>query len=396
MDHFKEKQNDEVQRPNQSQNKLGEHKEKKDRLKWQLPVALASFSILAIIIVLFVLPKDTPSQKGNTTENHGVSISYDQQIDTPEIPIIENTDKSLKSMYLRDFAMDRGRYDYVIAPLVMEPVTSKKGQIKRGQVIYYSDKNQMDHLSRIIGLPGETVEIEDGVVFINGKKLQTFYGSSQVRGAKTEEELKNIYSLQNSPEELPNATEKLHYSLKLFTLKENEIFVLPDNREYAEKTILKINDIDSIILGYENAKVQFTLNKKEEEIYKAFKVDFNQKHLKGLQPISIAKMYVWARIDNLPKLEYSFYTDRKGHIQWTLKEHIKDAKTVQPKLTRTERKLYETYSFNNIEKGKWHLHKDDDSGYISFPTYVNPNEETGFQMIRNKDGIWQVAFMPIQ
>ncbi|MBK3496464.1 hypothetical protein JFL43_16680 [Viridibacillus sp. YIM B01967] len=124
----------------------------------------------------------------------------------------------------------------------------------------------MDHLSRIIGLPGETVEIKDGKVFISRQKLDTFYGLPQVQGANTEEELKKLYHSEDTSEDLQNAKEKLHYSLKSFTLKENEVFVLPDNREYADKIILKLNDIHAIVLGYEDAKVQFTLTKKEKKL----------------------------------------------------------------------------------------------------------------------------------
>ena len=46
---------------------------------------------------------------------------------------------------------------------------------KRGDIIVYKtgdDKKASTHIKRIIGLPGETVEIIEGSVYINGEKLQ--------------------------------------------------------------------------------------------------------------------------------------------------------------------------------------------------------------------------------
>jgi signal peptidase I len=52
-------------------------------------------------------------------------------------------------------------------------------QISRGEIVVFKTKNNKDQdtdIARIVGLPGETVSIKKGQVYINQKKLDTFYG----------------------------------------------------------------------------------------------------------------------------------------------------------------------------------------------------------------------------
>jgi signal peptidase I len=46
------------------------------------------------------------------------------------------------------------------------------GTVERGNLIMYkSPKDSSYHISRVIGLPGETIEVRDRIVLINGKEL---------------------------------------------------------------------------------------------------------------------------------------------------------------------------------------------------------------------------------
>ena len=55
---------------------------------------------------------------------------------------------------------------------VMTAIVHQNDQIKRNDVIIYKNsQNAKDFIKRVIGLPGETVMINDESVFINGNKL---------------------------------------------------------------------------------------------------------------------------------------------------------------------------------------------------------------------------------
>jgi signal peptidase I len=74
---------------------------------------------------------------------------------------------------------------------------------ERGDIIVFEPPNnqQPDYIKRVIGLPGDTVEIRSGYVYLNGKKLDEPY-------------------IKDSP----------HYTLPMKRLEENNYFVLGDNR----------------------------------------------------------------------------------------------------------------------------------------------------------------------
>ena len=79
---------------------------------------------------------------------------------------------------------------------------------KRGDVIVFKPNgNEMLHsyIKRIIALPGETVKIEEGKIFVNGKELEEEYETSAIVDAGL-------------------ASEEI-------TLAGDEFFVLGDNRE---------------------------------------------------------------------------------------------------------------------------------------------------------------------
>lgn len=57
--------------------------------------------------------------------------------------------------------------------LLTEKVTYRFQDVKRGDVIVFQAPTvrKVDFIKRIIGLPGDSVDIENGTVFINGKDL---------------------------------------------------------------------------------------------------------------------------------------------------------------------------------------------------------------------------------
>ncbi|PIS08030.1 signal peptidase I [Candidatus Berkelbacteria bacterium CG10_big_fil_rev_8_21_14_0_10_43_13] len=101
--------------------------------------------------------------------------------------------------------------------LLAEKVSYYKGSPKRGDVVIfkYPKNPSVNYIKRIIGLPGEKVEIEDNTVII--------FNSKHATGTVLSEE----YIPKSTLTQTPNN------SLLSMTLKDNEYFVLGDNREHS-------------------------------------------------------------------------------------------------------------------------------------------------------------------
>jgi signal peptidase I len=84
------------------------------------------------------------------------------------------------------------------------------GPLRRGDVVLVNDGNKEYALKRIVGLPGETVQMWRGYVFINRKMLREPYLA------------KHTYTFPDVLKEIPS-----------FKLIQNQYFVMGDNREYS-------------------------------------------------------------------------------------------------------------------------------------------------------------------
>lgn len=93
--------------------------------------------------------------------------------------------------------------------LIVDKITYRFRDPKRYEIIVfpYQYKENTYYIKRIIGLPGETVQVKDGYVYINGEQLDEHYGNELMVDPGT-------------------AAEPI-------TLGEDEYFVLGDNRNHS-------------------------------------------------------------------------------------------------------------------------------------------------------------------
>ena len=110
---------------------------------------------------------------------------------------------------------------------------------KRGDVIVFktsaSDSAAL-HIRRVIGLPGETVQVKDGKIYINGKAYEENGAYQDMTDG----------GLANSA----------------ITLESGEYFVLGDNRNNSEDS--RFSDIGNISKKYVVGKVWFTVSPKNK------------------------------------------------------------------------------------------------------------------------------------
>ncbi len=90
--------------------------------------------------------------------------------------------------------------------LIVDKLTYRFSKPKRYDIIVFPFRYQEKtyYIKRIIGLPGETIQIQDGVIWIDGKVLQESYGREVMKNAGL--------------------------AADMITLGEDEYFVLGDNR----------------------------------------------------------------------------------------------------------------------------------------------------------------------
>jgi signal peptidase I len=114
--------------------------------------------------------------------------------------LIACTSTSLTSWRVEGFSMEPTFTDGNIVKVQIVPLSS----LQRGDIVLYETSNGKKAIKRLIGVPGERVEIHDGQVFINGAPLIESYKATR-----------------------PS------YSASLITLGSNEYYVLGDLRDYS-------------------------------------------------------------------------------------------------------------------------------------------------------------------
>ena len=108
---------------------------------------------------------------------------------------------------------------------------------KRGDVIVFKTSASDDaalHIRRVIGLPGETVQIKEGQIYING----------------------NVYEENGAYQEIADGG----LADSAITLESGEYFVLGDNRNNSEDS--RFSDIGNISKKYIVGKIWFTVSPK--------------------------------------------------------------------------------------------------------------------------------------
>lgn len=183
-------------------------------------------------------------------------------ITKPEVALVEPPENSLLLEWHSD-NMDRGDHDYetLVHPRLV--IDSEDKEAKRGDVIYFKTpdftiesnpdfKMPEYYISRVVGLGGETVEIKDGQVFINGKKLDTFYSKALNRGMEQEEYFEKVDPVNRGDEE--SWKEYFATTMKPVKIEENTVFVLGDNwwrsADSRNFGVLPMEYVEGKVLGY--------------------------------------------------------------------------------------------------------------------------------------------------
>ncbi|MCM3638462.1 signal peptidase I [Sporosarcina luteola] len=214
-----------------------------------LPTFISLIVLLSVGVGLFVIIGESELTTGVITDNI-----------TPErLEAAPQNEQTFLIEWGSD-SMDRGNHDFYTLEHGQLVVSTDFDELQRGQAVYYHmppsviAKNSAVpemYIGRVVGLPGETVEIKGGQVYIDGKRLDTFYGKATMHGLSEEEYFNTVASSRIVDEQ--SIREYFNMDMAAVTVEENTVFILVDqwwrgydSREYGP---LPIGEIEGIIIG---------------------------------------------------------------------------------------------------------------------------------------------------
>lgn len=210
-------------------------------------VITKKFSLLIIALLL------TACTHENAPKAESITKTYNTQ---PVVKLVEPPENALLLEWRSD-NMDRGDHDYETAAHQRLVVDLDYSKVQRGDIVYFStpeftnknpDATILDfQISRVVGLPGEYIEIKDGQVYIDDRKLDYFYS----KALKTGLDEKRYFERSNEDR---GWREYFSTDMKSQKTPRNAVFVLGDNwwrsLDSRDFGTVPIENVEGEVLGY--------------------------------------------------------------------------------------------------------------------------------------------------
>ncbi|MCM3387887.1 signal peptidase I [Ureibacillus chungkukjangi] len=168
----------------------------------------------------------------------------------PDIATIEHVTAEMITYHHMYDNMDRGNHDYSDKTLAIESNVNTT-DISRGDVISFENEENDQDISRVVALPGEKVKITKGQIYINGLKLDTFYGKAHRTGLDKENYFKKMDEAGSEyNEEAKN--EIFELNMEEIELSDNEYYLIGDDWFRGKRIVVTEEQIIGKVMGYTN------------------------------------------------------------------------------------------------------------------------------------------------
>ncbi len=182
--------------------------------------------LLAIVAAVFLIAG---------CQNKAIQDSYT----LPKLQQVEPAEHQVIVRLLNDAML--GKEAYSLKDLVVDPESYKNGNIQRGDVVYFFypaealskyPEIELQQALRVVALSGETISMKRGQVFINGDKLDAFYGKDMNNDVKAlKKKLKEPDLFDFEKENFNNLIRTVESeNLEEQIVPEGMLFLLGDNR----------------------------------------------------------------------------------------------------------------------------------------------------------------------
>ncbi len=320
---------------------------------------------------------------GSMQRMNSIEWSYTDIDD--RVPVLGNMSGQQYKVQYTGNAMDRGNNEYTSYPIVVEP---NIGKLNSGDVVYVNAEDGTKTIARIVGLPGEKVAIHDGTIIVNTIPLDIYYGFATQMGFDVFEVYIDKLKEDGATFDENEIRKYFFWNMDELTVNADEYFVAADN--WGHGMLSKITDAQIIgkVLGYEAGEMANEWTETERSLYDAFREQNNMEIFRDVEPLTIARVQLYAKFLADEQTVYRLYTTRENYSKWSEAEHMRQHTQVEAESNRSwafeMAKAMENGTFKELP---------DHGGVILF---TQNESDMGYQMVRNENGIWQVAFMPIQ
>ncbi|SOC08416.1 hypothetical protein SAMN05880501_10577 [Ureibacillus xyleni] len=335
---------------------------KRQRTNWQVHTITVSACVL--LIFLFITQLSPKSEQALSSEVEPLSIitADSSKIINPEYAFLLGNQWMLRGL-----------------PMIIE----ENVPLNYGDYVAYYTVNGIA-VSTVLGLAGDQVHMEQGQISVNSKILKVHGLGEKIDKNNQDDPLQNPYFFHNISKVMDN------FINKELLAKKSEL-VIYDNQ--SGHTITTITDAQVIgkVVGVQNFKPTFSLNKDEKVLYDAFKESLNIELFKDVSPLSIAKIYIMAEMELEYEMSCALFTTVEDPSTKQIRQYNKKAQKIREAyFTREIQYLISAYVFAGLEKGTFR-EINATSGEITYISTID-GSETSFNMRKNEDGIWQPAF----